>query len=157
MTSLDNLLNVAIRDSVIRNILSLYNNTNRSSTRYYNNPPSGGYIVDEEQNYVISDRDDLSSSILLDIVSRFGSPGSDGGFSERMKEHRKSQLKKIKYRKIKQDDVLLTEQCPICIEDFCCGEFQRTLNCSHTFHKKCIDRWFKKDKDECPMCRNKII
>jgi hypothetical protein len=157
MTSLDNLLNVAIRDAVIRNVLSLYNTSNRNSIRYYNNPPSGGYIVDEEQNYVISDHDDLSSTILLDIVSRFGSPGSDGGFSERMKEHRKTRLKKIKYRKIKENDILLTEQCPICIENFCCGEFQRTLECSHTFHKKCIDRWFKKDKDDCPMCRNKII
>ena len=75
-----------------------------------------------------------------------------------MKDYRKNKIKQIgPYKKIKENDVLLNNQCPICIENFCCGEYQRTLNCSHSFHKKCIDKWFKKDKNDCPMCRAKII
>ena len=29
------------------------------------------------------------------------------------------------------------------------------LNCNHTFHRKCIIKWFNIDKT-CPICRNKI-
>jgi hypothetical protein len=43
------------------------------------------------------------------------------------------------------------------MDDFCCGEYSRTLTCGHLFHKKCIDKWFKKDKNDCPMCRKQIL
>ena len=151
-TSLDNLLNIAIRDAVINNMMLLYRDR-PPLRRYYNEPPHGGYILDEEQNYILPDNDDISSVILLDIISRFGSPGSDNEF----KTYRKNQLKKMKYRKVKETDPLFLESCPICIETFCCGEYQRTLECSHVFHKRCIDHWFKKDKDDCPMCRTKVL
>eukprot|EP01029_Cantina_marsupialis_P031731 TRINITY_DN920_c0_g3_i1.p1 TRINITY_DN920_c0_g3~~TRINITY_DN920_c0_g3_i1.p1 ORF type:complete len:104 (+),score=17.87 TRINITY_DN920_c0_g3_i1:47-313(+) len=25
--------------------------------------------------------------------------------------------------------------------------------CSHQFHKHCLDKWLRKDKSNCPMCR----
>ena len=160
----ENIINNAIRVSIINNILNIYSGTGSSrprtirnpnrispeihtgigrtsvaiSSRYYNNPPQGGYLVDEEHEYIFPDADDLASLVFLDVATRFGSPGSE------MKDYR-------------MNDVLLNNQCPICIENFCCGEYQRTLNCSHSFHKKCIDKWFKKDKNDCPMCRAKII
>ena len=123
----------------------------RDNGRYFNSPPIGGYHVDEEYNYVLTDVDDLSSILLLDIVTQFGSPGSNSAFSER----RKKQIKSINYKKVKQD--LLEIQCPICIENFNLGEYQKTLCCKHVFHKKCIDRWFKKDHSDCPMCRAVVI
>jgi hypothetical protein len=142
METLDRFLNEAIRDAILTNMLNLY------KERYQ----VGENIVVNEYNI-----DDINSLVLLDVITSFGSPGGENEFTKRMKEHRKNQIKKIKTKKIKENDPLTNDFCPICIETFCCGEYKRTLNCEHTFHKKCIDRWFKKDKDDCPMCRNKIL
>jgi hypothetical protein len=175
MEEFNTVINDAIQTSLVNNILNIYrqsirttrnpnrlseltsilNNTNISS-RYYNNPPQGGYIVNEEHEYVFPDNDDLSSLIFLDITTRFASPGSDG--CDRYKKYRNKKIKDIgKYKKVKEADSLTNEVCSICIEKFCCGEYQRTLHCNHVFHKKCIDKWFKKDKNDCPMCRAVII
>ena len=114
-----------------------------------------GYIVNGEYNYILPDSDDLSSAILLDVITRFGSPGNDN-FHKHMKEHRKKQIKSIgKYTKIK-DLEPFTDNCSICIDQFEIGQFHRKLKCGHCFHKKCIDTWFK-NHSECPMCRETII
>jgi hypothetical protein len=158
------LLNQAIRQSLLNNILNIYHN----NTRTIRNPnrinsnllnrinsyyTSNDLHVDEEHNYVLPDHDDLSSTILLDIVTQFGSPGSENGWVEREKTKRNNKLKQISYRKIKEADPVLSECCSICLDDFKINEFKRTLCCKHTFHKKCVDRWFKKEHSECPMCR----
>ena len=59
-----------------------------------------------------------------------------------------------KYHKIKKDDLLITnqDQCIICLEEYKVGLYKRKLMCGHIFHKKCVDRWFKKD-ERCPICR----
>lgn len=61
------------------------------------------------------------------------------------------------YTKIRGDDHILSgEQCSICFNHFSIGEYKRTLDkCNHTFHKKCIDKWFNKNKNNmnCPVCR----
>jgi hypothetical protein len=63
------------------------------------------------------------------------------------------------YRKIKADDPLLAshESCPICQDAYEAGQFKRVLQkCNHTFHKKCVDKWFVSNPNlECPMCRTK--
>jgi hypothetical protein len=59
---------------------------------------------------------------------------------------------KIGYKKIKIGDELINEQCSICLEKFQEGEYKRELNCSHTYHKKCIDKWIKHEFN-CPECR----
>lgn len=41
-------------------------------------------------------------------------------------------------------------QCPVCIEPL--GDQTRTLDCQHTFHTRCLDRW-KRTARTCPMCR----
>ena len=48
--------------------------------------------------------------------------------------------------------------CAVCLNELKEGEYVRKLpKCSHLFHKKCIDKWFKKDekKMSCPICRHK--
>ena len=147
-TDLDILLDRAIRDALRNN--TLYRET---VTRYYNIPPRGGYILDEEHEYILPDRDDLSSSLLLEVVTQFGSPGNDS-FLQTMKKHKREQIKNIKYKKVKETT---DTTCPICIDELKKGEYYRTLECSHVFHKKCIDNWFKKDHSDCPMCRKKIL
>ena len=42
--------------------------------------------------------------------------------------------------------------CVICIDNIKAKQHQRILECKHTFHRKCIDKWFE-IKDECPVCR----
>jgi hypothetical protein len=48
--------------------------TEMLSSRYYNNPPTGGYRVDEEEEYIPQDSDDISSTLMLEIITNFGSP-----------------------------------------------------------------------------------
>lgn len=57
-----------------------------------------------------------------------------------------------KQKVIKSDDPLIKEICVVCHEDYKCGEYKRSLNCGHIFHKKCIDKWLKTNLS-CPYCR----
>ncbi|CAE8590962.1 unnamed protein product, partial [Polarella glacialis] len=46
--------------------------------------------------------------------------------------------------------------CAICHEAFHTGvDICRVLDCSHTFHAKCIDLWFVK-ASFCPLCKNDL-
>jgi hypothetical protein len=42
------------------------------------------------------------------------------------------------------------DPCSICFEEL--DDSSATLNCSHIFHKKCVERWFLRAAT-CPMCR----
>jgi len=150
-------MNDLIETSIINNILRTVNNDNNLnrirlgrliSRRYYNVPPLGGYIINDEDEYII-DTDDISSLVFLDTIT------------ELLKDDtiQKTKIRSIGgYKKIKESHCdLLNENCPICLEKFNTGEYYRKLKCNHLFHKKCIDRWIKKDKNECPMCRDLII
>jgi hypothetical protein len=58
------------------------------------------------------------------------------------------------YQKVKSMDIpLLEEKCPCCFEGFVVNEGIRRLPCSHTFHKRCVDKWFRLGQVTCPMCR----
>lgn len=66
-----------------------------------------------------------------------------------------------KYRRILENDQVLGDRCPICLEEYKEGFYKRTLECRHTYHKKCIDRWFRKQYNNCgelvcPICRYRI-
>jgi hypothetical protein len=73
---------------------------------------------------------------------------------------RKVRVLKLTYFfiKIKQAEYQLTRPtqqdsptCSICL-DLIILKKAFTLQCSHTFHEKCINKWLKK-KRECPICR----
>ena len=60
------------------------------------------------------------------------------------------------YYRIKDSDSLVKnkERCVICLEDYKSGTYKRKLSCGHIFHKKCIDKWFKKSNNiNCSVCR----
>ena len=40
--------------------------------------------------------------------------------------------------------------CSICLEPFTCGQFARSLPCSHSFHRDCIDSWLTQSSRACP-------
>jgi len=51
-----------------------------------------------------------------------------------------------------------TTECIICLENINSTTTNLTLNCQHTFHQNCIDKWFQTTTDSsCPICRTKII
>jgi hypothetical protein len=63
--------------------------------------------------------------------------------------------------KVKLDDITCsTEQCAICLEEFCNEskpEIVRT-KCMHVFHEHCVVRWLKQcgiigQLYSCPLCR----
>lgn len=41
--------------------------------------------------------------------------------------------------------------CVICQDDIHIKEIERQLNCKHTFHVNCIERWLA-DNTKCPLC-----
>ncbi|KAH9597375.1 zinc finger protein [Trypanosoma melophagium] len=47
------------------------------------------------------------------------------------------------------------EACPICLETFSPGVMVLKIECGHTFHHKCIIRWFERS-NFCPTCRHEI-
>lgn len=56
----------------------------------------------------------------------------------------------------------LSDDCSICLEKYKKNDKCIKLNCSHIFHKKCLNEWFKNriDKSEdlnCPLCRNNLF
>lgn len=53
------------------------------------------------------------------------------------------------YKRIKEDS---QDECAICLDNYVLNEGVRDLKCNHRFHKKCIDKWFKRSLN-CPVCR----
>lgn len=61
-------------------------------------------------------------------------------------------------QKIKENDEILKSEniCNICYDIYEKNQFKRIINqCKHCFHKKCIDKWLKKNAS-CPVCRIKL-
>ena len=91
-------------------------------------------------------------------------------------DERMSKINKITNRlKSKNIKIIFAETCVICLNDF--EDFKNdkkkenpnseiikikspknkrfTMSCGHQFHKKCIEKWLKKNSN-CPICREKI-
>tara|TARA_B100000123_G_C25724588_1_gene426256 strand:+ start:1265 stop:1639 length:375 start_codon:yes stop_codon:yes gene_type:complete len=54
------------------------------------------------------------------------------------------------------DDLLLLDECSICLEKYIKNDKLINLHCSHSFHKDCLNEWLKKN-NTCPQCREIII
>ena len=46
--------------------------------------------------------------------------------------------------------------CSICLEENINNNELCKTNCNHIFCKKCLDDWFNKGKNTCPLCRDNI-
>ena len=100
----------------------------------------------KESNLVLSiDLTDNTESVNVNVFRKM-----------QKSEFIKTQLPK--YKKVKANDT--TDNCSICLETYKENTYKRTLTCTHHFHKKCIDKWFIKCKEDhihCPICRNQYI
>jgi len=48
------------------------------------------------------------------------------------------------------------KECSICLNEFEPGDTYRTLpNCTHSFHRSCIDLWLLR-RGDCPLCKTKV-
>lgn len=48
-------------------------------------------------------------------------------------------------------------ECTVCLSDFEEGDKIRNLQCNHTFHKDCLDKWLQQYWATCPLCRTKVL
>lgn len=47
-----------------------------------------------------------------------------------------------------------SEECSVCLSTFKNGEeIRKVKQCNHSFHKHCLDAWFRHDRPTCPLCR----
>lgn len=47
-----------------------------------------------------------------------------------------------------------SEECSVCLSTFENGEeLRKVKQCNHSFHKHCLDTWFRHDHTSCPLCR----
>jgi hypothetical protein len=53
------------------------------------------------------------------------------------------------------DNTHMIDDCPICLDTFSAKETVK-LECSHHFHKECIEHSFKYN-NKCPICRNNLM
>ena len=50
----------------------------------------------------------------------------------------------------------LEDCCAVCLEKMVKNETVRRLNCTHTYHKDCIDRWLLSCNGCCPVCMTTV-
>ena len=64
-------------------------------------------------------------------------------------------FKKSKYENNKIFNGKVMGSCSICYDNIYDFEKNVNLNCSHTYHKKCLEKWMiNTPKNSCPMCRS---
>lgn len=51
----------------------------------------------------------------------------------------------------------ITLNSAICLDDFTEDAQIRGLRCSHAFHAHCLDEWFARFNEYCPLCHRTII
>ncbi|KAL3818886.1 hypothetical protein ACJIZ3_004791 [Penstemon smallii] len=47
-------------------------------------------------------------------------------------------------------------ECAVCLSLYEDGDEVRKLKCNHTFHKDCLDEWFR-NMATCPLCRSMVL
>lgn len=63
------------------------------------------------------------------------------------------------YREISERLPVSGATCAVCMIDLCGDDKMWVLrNCSHVFHKRCLDRWLDHDERQtCPLCRAPLL
>ena len=55
-----------------------------------------------------------------------------------------------------KDEMITNRACTICMKEDLINEDIYNTNCGHEFCKTCLDDWFQRGNNSCPLCRSKI-
>ena len=92
-------------------------------------------------------RDDLQTATLFYIYSTQPTPI--------IQKLNKRQL--VKYLQLPSYfKCKIASDCPICLETIHTNEFIRQLQCTHQFHKRCIDNWLCIEYNSNQQCRSPL-
>lgn len=128
-----------------------YNNSNNKSVIY------DKFIQCSNQEYVLTcvefidnvNNGNTFSSLIQNVLDRLRETSTKKTKEDIYKEFGS-------YHKINKSDTLINETCPICLNSYKPLEGYRTLPCKHTFHKKCVDKWYLTN-NYCPLCRTEYF
>ena len=96
----------------------------------------------------------IATPIILRMILKFRER-NEARVAVAQVESRKDQLRQ-KYPDEKYVEQEEKASCIICFEDFSEGCMVRKLNCTHTFHSKCIDEWYL-NNNKCPLCKRDMF
>uniref|UniRef100_A0A1I7YCE5 RING-type domain-containing protein n=1 Tax=Steinernema glaseri TaxID=37863 RepID=A0A1I7YCE5_9BILA len=94
--------------------------------------------------------------LVFYYVQRFRYAHAKDRMQRRLFNAAKKALAKIPTRQLRQGDLQLDADCPVCIDPYNVGDVIRTLPCRHIFHKTCVDPWLLEHRT-CPMCKQDIL
>lgn len=103
-----------------------------------------GLIISIPRNIEDNEDDDTSDFTYVETTT----DESEEDSSERVRNINFEKLNKFIVNKSNKP----CDDCPICLDEFKCRQHCRRFDCSHVFHKKCIDKWLIKNT-HCPVCR----
>jgi hypothetical protein len=107
---------------------------------------------------------DLRQIEDADVISRWGQVSRLSGYQE-LPTSQGQGLAPADIRRLGEATLAFDEEakvsgeleCSICLTSFEAGDKVRRLpNCSHTFHKSCIDLWLLRSAD-CPLCKRGVV
>jgi hypothetical protein len=88
--------------------------------------------------------------LLIRVYARDSGQSNNGSTKKEIESN--SQIKKFQVNEFEEG-----ANCVICLSEYEKNEKIRILNnCSHSFHKSCIDKWLK-SKGKCPLCVQPIL
>ena len=79
-----------------------------------------------------------------------------------MKEGADKDLNYIEYKNIteeycKDNNLILSEECNICLSKFEGDDIVLHTSCNHLFHKDCMYKWLKEYSIKCPICKIELV
>ena len=74
---------------------------------------------------------------------------------KKSKKQTSNYLKNYHLIKLDQGDILMQNECPICLDNLKIDDEVYLLPCCHYFHSECLKDWVFRE-NVCPTCRDKI-
>jgi hypothetical protein len=141
----------------LNNNINIINSNTSTNNDYIQFNIEFDYIQDDINEYDYDSNSDNDDSIFYNFNNLTNSNNSNNNNNNCFKTCNEINHKLCKSEKIKKNDNVLSEQCFICMDNYNENQFKRILpNCKHYFHKKCIDKWIKKNSS-CPICRDQLL
>ena len=140
-------------ENYMEQIQNMVNQLQNSIITYQNNNP-------ESQNQSQSENGNQQNNYLIQFEFDIDNPNNF--LQEELPNYFKNsnqidqELGKALYI-TKNDEIIGTKECLICLEKFEYKKYKRLLKCcNNIYHKTCIDKWLKKNSS-CPTCRFDLL